>query len=239
MRIDRLLSNSGYGSRTTIKKKIKGKELEIGGKVVTDPGFILDENNLPDIRLSGELISVKSKIHFMMNKPQGVITAMEDKRYRTVSEFFPGNILLTGIFPVGRLDIDTTGLLLFTNDGVLCHRITSPKWNIVKKYYFSLSGKYLDENDVEALKEGIVFRDGTKCKSAGLEILTSSSGILSITEGKYHQVKNMMKVLGGEVVILKRLSVGPIKLDENLREGEIRPLLAAEIKAIYESVELF
>jgi len=233
MRLDRILANSGYGSRTEIKKIIKSGKVTIDGALVKDPGFIVDDGNLPVISIAGEDAKIKQHLHFMMNKPSGVITAMEDRKYETVAKFFPENILLTGIFPVGRLDIDTTGLLIFTNDGTLCHRLTSPKWDIAKEYYLEVSGKYLDETDVLKLKKGLVMGDSNICKSADLKIITPYSGILTIREGKYHQVKKMMKALGGTVTVLKRLSMGPLRLDENLSEGKIRPLTDEEINSLY------
>ena len=229
MRLDRILANSGYGSRTEIKKIIKGGKVSVEGVVVKDCGYSIDAENLPSISVAGESAKIKKNLYYMMNKPSGVITAMDDQRHETVAKFFPRNILLTGIFPVGRLDIDTTGLLIFTNDGTLCHRLTSPKWDVLKDYYLEVSGKYLDEEDVLVLKKGLTLGDGTVCKSAALKIITSSSGILTISEGKYHQVKKMMKALGGTVIKLKRLSMGPLKLDENLAEGEVRPLTDEEI----------
>ncbi len=238
MRLDRILANSGYGSRTEIKKKIKSGKVTVDGVLIKDPGILLDEKNLPFISVAGEDANIKKHLHFMMNKPAGVITAMEDRKYETVAKFFPENILLTGIFPVGRLDIDTTGLLIFTNDGTLCHRLTSPKWDVLKDYYLEVSGKYLDESDVMKLKEGLVLGEGNVCKSADLKIITSSSGILTISEGKYHQVKKMMKALGGTVIVLKRLSMGPLRLDDNLAEGEVRPLTEEEVSELYRIVSM-
>lgn len=238
MRLDRLLANSGYGSRTTVKEMIRKGEVAVDGKIVTDQGLHVDESAKHTIEVSGSKAKTRKYLHYMMNKPAGVITALDDKRHETVASFIPANLLTAGIFPVGRLDIDTTGLLLLTNDGTLCHRLTGPKWHVDKEYYFELSGKYLDHSDVIKLEKGLVLADGTVCKPAKLEILQSYSGLLTIREGKYHQVKRMMKDLGGTVTVLERRRMGDIVLDESLAPGEIRELTEDEISSLYISTGL-
>lgn len=238
MRLDRLLSNSGYGSRTAVKTLIRSRKVEISGTIVTDASFHVNEHNLPEIKINGVLINASKFLHYILNKPEGFITALKDAKHPTVADFFPENILLTGIFPVGRLDIDTTGLLIFTNDGTLCHRLAGPRWNIKKIYYFELEGKYLDESDVRALADGIIIGENTLCKPAELEILSSASGLLTIVEGKYHQVKKMMKALGGTVVRLERRVVGPLSLPVDLLPGQIRQIDEKQVKALYDCVHL-
>jgi 16S rRNA pseudouridine516 synthase len=238
MRLDKLLANSGYGSRSVVKKLLRDKNVHIDGLNVTDGSLHVDEANLPLIEISGIRIRAAKYLHFILNKPAGCITALEDPKHPTVAQFFPTNLLTTGIFPVGRLDIDTTGLLLFTNDGTLCHRLTGPVWHIDKTYYFELSDKYLDKADVKRLAEGLVISEEFKCKPADLKILTSSSGLLTIREGKYHQVKRMMKALGGTVIVLERRSMGPLKLPDDLQYGEFRELSEEEVKMLYSAVNL-
>ncbi len=235
MRLDRLLANSGYGSRTTVKEMIRKGEVTVDGKIVTDQGLHVDESAKNTIEVSGSYAKTRKYLHYMLYKPTGVITALDDKRHETIAKFIPANLLTAGIFPVGRLDIDTTGLLLLTNDGTLCHRLTGPKWHVDKEYYFELSGKYLDDSDVIKLENGLVLADGTVCKPAKLEILESFSGLLTIREGKYHQVKRMMKDLGGTVTVLERRRMGDIVLDTSLAPGEIRELTEEEIASLYGS----
>lgn len=236
MRLDRLLANSGYGSRTVVKDLIRAKKVVVDGRTVTDSAFSVDEMNLPEIAVSGATIKAVRYLHYILNKPEGCITALDDPRHATVAQFFPANLLTAGVFPVGRLDIDTTGLLIFTNDGTLCHRLTGPVWHVDKVYYFELSDKYLDDNDIARLAEGIELDGEKRCKPAHLQILTPYSGLLTIREGKYHQVKRMMKALGGTVRVLDRRSMGPIGLPDDLRQGEIRPLDDEEILALYHAV---
>jgi len=238
MTIDRLLANSGYGSRTVVRKMIRDKKVSIAGVVVTDPSLDLNDSEINNVEITGMSAQIKTNLHFILYKPTGVITALEDKRHETVAKFFPQNLLTTGIFPVGRLDIDTTGLLLFTNDGTLCHRLTNPKWHVDKDYYFEVSEKYLDNDDVQKLKEGLVLDDGTLCKSANLQLLSTYSGILTIQEGKYHQVKRMMKALGGTITVLERRRMGPVVLGNDLTPGEYRELTEEETELLYKAVGL-
>lgn len=238
MRLDRLLANSGYGSRTTVKEMIRGGKVCIAGHIVTDSGFQVDDILKDSITVDGSTAKVHRYLHYVINKPSGVITALDDPRHRTISDFIPDNLKTVGLFPVGRLDIDTTGLILLTNDGTLCHRLASPKWHIPKTYFFRLSGKYLDDSDKTSLAQGMTLSDGLKCKPAYLEILSSDSGLLTITEGKYHQVKRMMKALGGTVEVLERTVMGPIHLDNSLLPGQIRELTDCEISELYKAVEM-
>lgn len=238
MRLDRLLANSGYGSRTSVKEIIRKGKVSVAGVVVTDGGFQVEDMNKNSIRIDGSDAKIRKYLHYLLYKPAGVITALEDPRHRTVAEFIPVPLLSAGLFPVGRLDIDTTGLLILTNDGTLCHRLASPKWHVDKTYYFELDGKYLDESDCLKLEQGLILSDGMICKPARLRILSSSSGLLTIQEGKYHQVKRMMKALGGTVTVLERRIMGPVSLDPALLPGQIRELTEDEIDALYHAVEL-
>jgi 16S rRNA pseudouridine516 synthase len=238
MRLDRLLANSGYGSRTTVKELIRSRKVCINGTVITDSSFHVDTSPQPDISISGKNIRTTLFLHYMMNKPSGCITALDDRKHQTVAEFIPDNLLTAGIFPVGRLDIDTTGLLILTNNGTLCHRLTGPSWHIPKTYYLEAGGKYFDETDVKILAEGIRLGPNTVCRPAELRILTSSSGLLTITEGKYHQVKKMILALGGKVTKLERRSMGPLALPDDLGPGEIRELTDEQIVSLYKAAGL-
>jgi 16S rRNA pseudouridine516 synthase len=238
MRLDRLLANSGYGSRTAVKELIRKGKVTVAGCIVTDGGYKVEDILQNTIRIEEVHARVRKYLHFLLNKPSGVITALDDAKHRTVAEFIPAPLATAGLFPVGRLDIDTTGLLLLTNDGTLCHRLASPKWHVDKVYYFEVTGKYLDGEDRERLAKGLALADGLQCKPAILDILTPYSGLLTIQEGKYHQVKRMMKALGGTVTVLERRVMGPVVLDPSLSPGMIRELTEMEINALYAAVGL-
>jgi 16S rRNA pseudouridine516 synthase len=228
-----MLANSGYGSRTAVKDMIRKGKVSVAGCVVTDSGYQVDDLKKNSIMILQSSAKVHRYLHFLLNKPSGVITALDDPKHRTIAEFIPEPLATVGLFPVGRLDIDTTGLLLLTNDGTLCHRLASPKWHIDKTYYFELTGKYLDQEDADKLEQGLVLSDGLICRPAVLEILTPHSGLLTIREGKYHQVKRMMKALGGTVIVLERRVMGPITLDPSQAPGEIRELTGSQIASLY------
>lgn len=236
MRIDRLLANSGYGSRSAVKEIIRNGDVSVAGKIVTDAGFSVSDFQKDSITIKDSTAKVRKYLYLLLNKPSGFITALEDPRHKTVGDLIPPHLATVGLFPVGRLDIDTTGLLLLTNDGTLCHRLASPKWHVDKTYYFELSGKYLDTADVQLLEQGLVLSDGLVCKPALLAILTSNSGMLTIREGKYHQVKRMMKALGGTVTVLERRIMGPLHLDSSLAPGQLRELNETEIADLLHAV---
>jgi len=229
-RLDKVLSNLGFGSRKEVKALVKCGEVMVDGKVVKDSGIQIE----PDksiIRVSGEEVNYKKFIYIMMNKPSGVVSATFDNYDETVVDILEPEFKIFSPFPVGRLDKDTVGLLLLTNDGELNHRLISPKWHVDKVYYAEID-KLVNENDIKAFKDGIVLEDGYKCMSGTLDILKAdcngSKVMVTIQEGKFHQVKRMFKSLDKEVVYLKRVSFGPIKLDESLPEGQYRELTDSE-----------
>jgi len=219
-----------------VKELIRKGKVTVAGCVVTDGGYKVEDFLQNTIRIADVHAKVRKYLHYLLNKPSGVITALDDSKHRTIAEFIPTPLATAGLFPVGRLDIDTTGLLLLTNDGTLCHRLASPKWHVDKVYYFELAGKYLDEEDRKKLAQGLPLPDGLICKPAVLDILTPYSGLLTIQEGKYHQVKRMMKALGGTVTALERRVMGPIVLDPSLSPGSVRELAESEIAALYAAV---
>ena len=234
-RIDKILSNLGYGSRSEIKKYCKQGSVVVNGSEVSNPGTQVDTEN-DEILFNGEEVIYREYIYLMMNKPDGYISATTDKYDPTVLDLIDLSYLAFEPFPVGRLDKDTEGLLVLTNDGKLSHRVLSPKKHVPKTYYAKIDG-VVTEEDVEAFLEGVVLDDGYNTMPSQLNILKSddeSEIELTIHEGKFHQVKRMFESVGKKVVYLKRLSMGNLKLDESLELGEYRELTDEEVKLIEE-----
>ncbi|HBF4081407.1 rRNA pseudouridine synthase [Clostridioides difficile] len=234
-RIDKILSNLGYGSRSEIKKYCKQGSVVVNRSEVSNPGTQVDTEN-DEILFNGEEVIYREYIYLMMNKPDGYISATTDKYDPTVLDLIDLSYLAFEPFPVGRLDKDTEGLLVLTNDGKLSHRVLSPKKHVPKTYYAKIDG-VVTEEDVEAFLEGVVLDDGYKTMPSQLNILKSddeSEIELTIHEGKFHQVKRMFESVGKKVVYLKRLSMGNLKLDESLELGEYRELTDEEVKLIEE-----
>ncbi|MDB0439085.1 16S rRNA pseudouridine(516) synthase [Clostridioides difficile] len=234
-RIDKILSNLGYGSRSEIKKYCKQGSVVVNGSEVSNPGTQVDTEN-DEILFNGEEVIYREYIYLMMNKPDGYISATTDKYDPTVLDLIDVSYLAFEPFPVGRLDKDTEGLLVLTNDGKLSHRVLSPKKHVPKTYYAKIDG-IVTEKDIEAFAEGVVLDDGYKTMASQLKILKSdeeSEIELTIHEGKFHQVKRMFESVDKKVVYLKRLSMGNLKLDESLELGEYRELTDEEVKLIEE-----
>lgn len=229
-RLDKVLGNLGYGSRKEIKALVKQGRVSVDGIEAKDSGMQLNpETSI--VEVDGLKINYRRYIYMMMNKPQGVISATFDKRHKTVVDLLPEDYAKFDLFPAGRLDIDTEGLILLTNDGQLAHEILSPRKHVPKTYFARISGLVNDE-DKNSFKEGIALDDGYKCLPADLEIINASaiSEIrLTIFEGKFHQVKRMFEAVGKEVVYLKRLSMGGLSLDPKLEPGQVRELSADEV----------
>lgn len=233
-RLDKVLSNLGYGTRKEIKQAVRKGFIEVNGIIIKDNGMQVDPEK-DKIIVNGEEIFYRKYIYLMMNKPAGVISATHDGRDETVVHLLEIEHQVFNPFPVGRLDKDTVGLLLLTNDGELNHRLISPKWK-VDKVYFAEIDKKVTEEDVEKFKNGITLDDGYTCKEAKLEILKAteegSEILVTIQEGKYHQVKRMFEAVGKEVVYLKRIEFGTLPLDEDLEEGEYRELTEEELSVL-------
>ena len=231
MRLDKFISATTTLSRAEAKKNIK-KGILINDILVKSPDYKIDEIN-DQVIVNGNRLFYQKYVYIMMNKPQNVISATEDAIDKTVVDLLEEKDRIYKVFPVGRLDKDTEGLMLLTNDGELAHKLISPKKDVEKKYYVEVSGE-LKEEHLELVKDGLVIDEGYKCKSARLEILESSKvksiANIYITEGKFHQVKRMMKALDTTVTYLKRLSIGTLELDKNLKLGEYRYLTDKEIK---------
>lgn len=233
MRIDKMLANLGYGSRKDVKKLLKDGAVVVNDQVVKDSKQHIDPNK-DVVTLNGEVIEYKEFVYLMMNKPPGVISATEDNHDETVIDLLEYEDQVFEPFPVGRLDKDTEGLLLITNDGQLSHRLLSPKKHVPKTYFAVIEGIVTEEDGV-AFQKGVTLDDGYVTKPAELTILKSgmTSDIeLTITEGKFHQVKRMFEAVGKRVMYLKRLSMGPLKLDETLELGEYRELTDDELEEL-------
>lgn len=237
MRLDKYLVDMGMGARSDIKKNIKGGRVQVGGTVIKDPGYHIKDDE--QVVYCGEIIAYEEFEYYMINKPGGVISATEDKKQTTVVELIKER-KRKDLFPVGRLDKDTEGLLLITNDGELAHRLLSPKKHVDKVYYAEIEGKVTDE-DVQKFKDGIQIDEEFTALPAELVILESgdiSKIEVTIREGKFHQIKRMFKAVDKEVVYLKRLSMGTLKLDSELELGEYRKLTDDELAELMEISKL-
>lgn len=232
LRLDKYLADMGIGTRSQIKEAAKKGRIQVNGQTEkkTDRKITPGDDQ---VIMDGQVIGYVHTEYYMLNKPQGVVSATEDRKYQTVVDLIADR-QRKDLFPVGRLDIDTEGLLLITNDGELAHRLLSPKKHVDKVYYAKVQGK-VDESDVKAFADGVDIGDDTPAKSADLRILKSgkeSEIELTITEGRFHQVKRMFHAVGKEVIYLKRLSMGSLALDKTLTKGEYRSLTEEEIKKL-------
>ncbi len=235
MRVDKLLSNVGVASRAELKKYCKQGLISVNGKVINNPGVQVDSEN-DEVMFNGEKIVYREFIYIMLNKPDGYISATFDKHDPIVLDLIDSSYLVFEPFPVGRLDKDTEGLLVLTNDGQLSHRVLSPKKHVPKTYYAKIQGRVTEE-DILAFEKGVILDDGYETMPSQLKILKSddiSEIELTIHEGKFHQVKRMFESVDKKVVYLKRISMGKLKLDESLELGEYRELTEEEVKLIEE-----
>lgn len=235
-RLDKILSDAGVAGRRELKNIIRSGRVEVNGRVVTSPDGKFDETAVT-ITLDGVNVAAESLYYYMMDKPAGVVTATEDRDQETVLDLLPPELRRQGVFPVGRLDKDTTGLLLLTNDGDWAHQIISPKSHVEKRYMAEVDG-IPDEADVRAFAEGIELRDGTKCMPAELEITGTSVCYVTLKEGKYHQVKRMLASRGKPVQSLRRLSIGGLALGNSVSSGGFRPLTPEERSKALEEKDL-
>ncbi|EAD8932566.1 pseudouridine synthase [Listeria monocytogenes] len=227
MRLDKLLSHTGFGSRKEVKPLLKSGAVVVNGTIQKDSKTQVNPDK-DQITVHGTPVVYQEFVYFMLHKPQNVVSATEDNVSETVIDLLAQEDTLTDPFPVGRLDKDTEGLLIITNDGSLAHNLLSPKKHIDKTYYAKIDGDVTAE-DVEAFAAGIELDDGYTCKPARLEIITPNEIKVTIQEGKFHQVKRMFAARGKSVSYLKRISMGNLQLDESLALGEYRPLTEAEL----------
>lgn len=229
-RLDKLLSGTGRWSRKEVHGMARAGRISVDGVVARDTAQRVP--NDARIRVDGMPVQAEKYLYLMMNKRNGVVSATQDRRERTVVDELPPHIQARGVFPVGRLDKDTEGLLLLTDDGALAHQILSPRQHVPKRYFARVEGT-LTQEDREAFAAGITLRDGYTCLPAKLEILPEGdSCFVTLEEGKYHQVRRMLAARGKPVFYLKRLSIGPIWLDESLEEGAWRPLAPSELEKL-------
>lgn len=226
MRLDKYLADCGFGTRKEVKALVKNGVVTIDGQIEKDFG-----KNLPqgaEVFVNGQKAEYREFVYIMLNKPQGYISATEDRHYPVVTELLDEEYTRYSPSPIGRLDIDTEGLLLLTNDGALNHALTSPKKNIFKTY-FAILDKEAEESDIAAFKAGMEFKDFT-AKSAELIICEDKKQVyIKISEGKFHQVKRMCERVGKTVTYLKRIAIGNLELDDTLELGEYRELTAEEL----------
>ncbi len=231
VRLDKLLGDMGIASRKELKAVIKAGRVVVNGKTVCIPETKLDPEN-DVISLDGITLKYKEFHYYMMDKPCGVLTATEDRKQKTVLDLLPSEVKRQEIFPVGRLDKDTSGLLLLTDDGDFAHRVISPKSEIKKLYYAKVDG-FPDENDAKAFSDGLILADGTKCLPAKLEITGERECFVTVVEGKYHQVRRMLASRGKTVTELRRLRIGSLDVDTRLGPGGFRELEQEEIDSIF------
>lgn len=227
-RLDKLLSSGGI-PRSRGKELIRKGRVSVNGAVVKDAGAKCPEDAV--IAVEGERLRI-GPVYLMLHKPAGVLSATEDATQKTVLDLLPEEYQNRGLFPVGRLDKDVTGLVILTDDGPLAHRLLSPRHHVDKTYEVTVQG-VLTQEDAKAIAAGLTLADGTLCQAGHLERTERDNvGLLTIHEGKYHQVKRMMASLGKPVTALKRLSMGPVFLDETLQPGQWRPLTEEEQAAL-------
>lgn len=232
-RLDRVLAGLGCGTRSEVKKLVKSGAVRVDGATARDAGMHIDPA-ASRIEVSGKALEYRKNFYLMLNKPAGVISATLDPRHRTVLDLLPDGLRRLGLFPAGRLDRDTEGLVLLTNDGELAHELLSPKKHVAKRYYALVEGR-VTQREAELFKRGIELGDGVVTMPAELTVITlgeTSEVELVIYEGKFHQVKRMFEAVGGKVRYLKRLSMGALELDRSLKPGEFRELSQREVEAL-------
>lgn len=236
MRIDKFLSNTGYGTRNEVKKLIKDKKVYVNNKLVLKTSQNINEN-IDKVEVDGILAKYKKYVYLMLNKPGDCISATTSYKEKTVIDYVPYEYSHYELFPMGRLDKDTQGLLILTNDGKLSHEVLSPKHHVPKKYYAKIKG-IVTKEDIKKFKEGLDIGEKKLTKESFLEILNinekenTSEIEVTITEGKYHQVKRMFEAINCKVTFLKRIQMGQLMLDESLKLGEIRELEEFEVELL-------
>lgn len=231
LRLDKYLCDLGLCSRSEAREWIRAGRVCVDGAAVCRPEQKLD----PDrslVSMDGEALCYRARHYYMMDKPEGVITATEDCAQKTVTDLLPAELRRLALFPVGRLDKDTSGLLLLTDDGDFAHRVISPKSGVSKRYWALVDG-VPDEEDAAAFAQGLVLGDGMRCLPATLECSGGSECFVTVQEGKYHQVRRMLAARGKPVQKLRRLSIGALRLDEELAPGGLRALTEEELCSVF------
>ncbi len=229
-RFDKIIANQFNISRKDARIAIRRGKGTVDGVVFRDPSTLVETDR--EIEFDGQKLEYKKFVYILMNKPKGVLSATDDKRQNTVVDLVPEKFRRNGLFPVGRLDKETTGLLIITDDGDFAHKVISPNKDVDKTYLVTLDGAVTKEME-KAFLEGVTLADGTVCKSAKLENLGENKALVTITEGKYHQIKRMFGTVGLGVNELERRSIGGLYLPENLGYGECEMLSVEEISLIF------
>ena len=228
-RIDKIIASQGLYSRSDVKKLISKKQVAVNGEIVKSANVKADPLN-DRITVKGIALDFKRNVYLMLNKPKGYVSATEDRDHQTVLELVPEEFAGRDIFPAGRLDRDTTGLMIITDDGVLAHNILAPKKHVQKIYYVELDIPVTEEM-ARGFAEGVELNDGV-CKEAGLEIVGEYAARVTLKEGRYHQIKRMFGCYGAKVVELHRLTMGNLHLPDDLAVGECRELTEEELKLL-------
>ncbi len=237
IRLDKYIAHSGISSRRRIKQLIHDGLVTVNGESVNDSGMRVDENTAK-VYMDGQRVYYRRYVYLMLNKPAGYVSAREDRHYPFVTELVPEEYDYYRVYPVGRLDINTEGLLILTNDGAFAHKLTSPDKNVYKKYFARLS-RPAEEADIAVFRAGMEFKEFT-AKPAKLEILDDPREVyVYIAEGKYHQVKRMCDRVGKSVEYLKRVKIGSLELDESLAPGEVRELTDEEMRLVFAQEDIF
>lgn len=225
-RLDKAFSSCKMYSRSEITKIIKQKRVSVNGVIINDPSFKIDA--LTDkVLLDGNCVEFRKFVYIMLNKPMGVVSSTDDGRDKTVIDILPDSFKRDGLFPVGRLDKDTVGLVILTDDGVSAHKRLSPKTHAEKVYYFETAEEVSSEV-VKEIESGVLLKDGYKTLPCKVKMLTQTSGEITLIEGKYHEIKRIFGAKGNKITYLKRISFGGIILDNNLSEGSCRYLTKEE-----------
>ena len=235
MRLDKYLADMGLASRKELKQIIKSGRVTVNGIAAAVPEMKVSDSDL--ICFDGQELNYRRFHYYMLNKPAGVLSVTEDRKQSTVLDLVSPQMRRLGLFPVGRLDKDTCGLLLLTDDGDFSHRVISPKSGVEKLYYARVDGEPTAA-DAQAFEKGIVLGDGTQCLPAKLELLGGSECLVTVMEGKYHQVKRMLASRGKPVLELKRLRIGELELDEELAPGEYRELTEEDLCKVLKSTNM-
>jgi len=240
MRLDRILANSGIGTRSSVRSLIASGGVAVNGAVAKDPGMQVKDTDT--ITINGSEIGQKDNLYFLLDKPDSVLTAMEDPRLTCVGDFIPDELRGKKLAPVGRLDYHTTGLLIITNDGELSHRLQSPKYHIAKRYHVTFEGHSWADSEIAKVKEGVTLTDmdmPVKTAPAELSAIDDHTAEITLFEGKTHEVRRIFAHFGKEVIALRRVSLADLEIDispENA--GAIRELTDAEIKSLKSAVRL-
>ena len=244
MRLDRLIANSGIGTRSAVRSIISHGSVQVNGAVVTDASFHVKETD--SITIDGQEINLQTKLYFLLDKPDGVLTAMEDKRLPCVADYIPSELKSKKLSPVGRLDFHTSGLLIITNDGELSHRLQSPKYEVPKVYLATYRGLDWTDEEINTVRSGFNIRDkgySEQIAPAELKVVESSGGtgraLLTLHEGKTHEVRRIFAHFNKEVLELRRIELAGIKIEEGPDScGTFRPLTEVELNMLFEATGL-